>query len=296
MADLYLQGTSGTRLEFAAAITTKTCRDAQAAHSLAPTSAAAMGRLLTSAALVALSDEQKATTSFQIITRRPLKQLYVDCTYEGHLRGFTKNPHLAFPLLAGEQQDRHRTLAPALYPGKLSVVRSRSTGEYTQSATELSRGEIDLDVEHFLQTSDQVPTVLRAETLVDIEGKVALAGGVFVQALPDGDKERLEAIRESLTTARLIDLLTTHAHPADLLKAIEESVVPIDPPQPVRWQCRCTAQRVRASLRIFGVKDLVDMINSNEPTTVDCDLCGKSYSVSPEEIRAAFEELVTAEG
>jgi molecular chaperone Hsp33 len=58
------------------------------------------------------------------------------------------------------------------------------------------------------------------------------------------------------------------------------------------WQCRCSYERVLASLRLFGPVQLAEMVHTGEPTQVTCDFCGKVYDVPAEEIGRVYRSLV----
>ena len=104
-------------LEIAVATSTRLCREAQNAHGLQTTSAIALGRLLTASLLVALTSKRRGVTSFQIVTRSNLRQIYADATHEGHVRGFAKNPSIDFPLFEGERYDGRRSIAQLRWTG-----------------------------------------------------------------------------------------------------------------------------------------------------------------------------------
>ena len=47
---------------------------------------------------------------------------------------------------------------------------------------------------------------------------------------------------------------------------------------------------------MFPVTDLAEMASENKSVEVGCDLCGKKYPVSPEDLMKAFEDLIKAHG
>lgn len=297
MVDVFLSATHRTAgLEVALAISSGLCRDAQRAHKLAPTSAIALGRLLTATALVELSSKRNGSTSFQIITQARMHNLYADLTHEGNGRGFARGRDLAFPAL-GAEKDGRRSVAPALFPGKLHVVRATDDGKYTHSTTELATGEVDTDVEHFLQQSDQVATALACDVLVDGDGHVERAGGIMIQCLPGGDEARLGALREVVHERAWARRLAEHeSDPAGLLRELVPDAVLVGEPRSIQWKCRCSRQRAIDSLRMLSPQELAEMTSDEKPTAVDCDLCGTSYSVEPAEVLAVFTNMIKAQG
>ncbi len=297
MGDVCLRAThKEARLEIAVALTTDLVREAQAVHGLAATSTVALGRLLTGTALLALTRSAAGSTSVQILSRGRIGSLYADCTHEGAARGMVKVPQLAFPITERERESRRRSLGPAVLPGRISVIRRLTSGEYAQSATPLVSGEIDEDLESYLTSSVQTPTLVVCDVVLDARARLTRAAGVFVHAMPDGDKTRLQALSERLRDGGLARALETIDGPEALLDFVSADAELVDSPVPILYRCRCSREHVLASLHMFGVKDLAEMASEERPVEVGCDLCGKKYRVSPQDLLRAFEELIKAEG
>jgi molecular chaperone Hsp33 len=282
-------------LAIGVANTTRLCRFAQQSHRLASTSAIALGRLMTAAAMTGLLREANGTVSLQVICEGRLGHLYADITPDGDVRGFVRNTDMDMPLLPGESPDARRSIAAAVGAGQLSVIRMPPDREFTQSTTPLISGELDVDVEHFLTASDQIPTMLVCDVLVDVDGQITHAGGMIMQGLPGADIERLESIRRSVVDVGFASLLATHVcQPPEMLKAIVPRAQPIDRTTKLCWRCRCSYERVLASLRLFGAVQLAEMIGDNVPTQVNCDFCGKVYAVPIKDIRKVYQSLISS--
>jgi len=294
VGDVCLRAThKKARLEIAVALTTGLVREAKRIHDLDATSLVALGRLLTGTALLATTGKKQGSTSVQILSRARIGSIYADCTDSGAVRGMTKVPHLAFPLTQVERETMRRILAPAVHPGQISIIRRLGSGEYAQSATPLISGEIDEDLESYLIQSDQIPTLVVCDVVLD-GSQIERAGGVFVQAMPDGDREALAQLQSKLRGGGLARELVALDRAEALLDLIGAEQV--DAPALLRYECRCSRERVLASLRMFPVTDLAEMASENKSVEVGCDLCGKKYPVSPEDLMKAFEDLIKAQG
>ena len=285
------------QLTAAVATTTETCRAAQAAHGLGGLATIALGRLLTATALAGFVEERRGALSVQVLGRGKLGQLFADVTDAGALRGFVRNGRLELPLLPGEGPLRRRAVGHAIGDGTLSVIRTPRAEGFTQSSTHLTSGEIDDDVAHFLQQSDQVPTALVADVLLGDDGTVARAGGVIVQALPGGDLGRLDAIRGELSTGRWADALAAgDGSPEALLSTVVQGAVRVGEPSALAWKCRCSRERVVAALRMLDPAELADMVDTRESPEVRCDFCGKKYVLTPDEVASVYRTLEKGQG
>ncbi len=296
MADVCIKAFQpAAKLEIVVAVTSLTCRDAQVAHSLAATSAVALGRLLTGAAVLAVQHRLPGSLSVQVVSQSRIKMMYADSTHEGHVRGYAKEPNLAFPLSASERASGRRLIGPAVAPGQLSIIRLDEQGRYSQSSTPLVTGEVDADIQHFLSRSDQVDNAFACDVHLDADGRIVHAGGILVKALPDGDRTHLEALRQRLDQGALTDWIRSGEDTQVMLAGLDREAVPVEAPVYPRWKCRCSYDRVRRSLSLFDISDLMELIEAGEPVSVRCDICAESYLVSVDEIRSTLERMIKAQ-
>src|SRR5688572_26284938 len=84
------------------ASTADICRHGQEAHRLLATSAIALGRLMTAAALAGQVTRQASALSLQIVCEGRLRQIYADITEKGQVRGYVRDPNFDLPVLPGE--------------------------------------------------------------------------------------------------------------------------------------------------------------------------------------------------
>ncbi|MGF1510514.1 MAG: Hsp33 family molecular chaperone HslO [Myxococcota bacterium] len=294
MKDQCVRAKTSDHLEVTVAMTSRTCRTAQDVHQLSGLAAVALGRLMTCAGLIALTSKKPGKTSLQILSRAPLGQAFCDATEGGDLRGMVKNPSPS--PTADHAQSARRTVSALVYPGKISVVRRGANGEYVQSMTPLHDGEVDADVQSFLEQSDQVPTGLAAECLLDGDERVLRAGGVMIQALPDGDFERLRTLRARIASGGLVPLLQEAISAEDLLSRFEPTAVTLGEPVPLRWHCPCSFERATNAVKLLGPNDLSSLVVEEQPLAVECDFCASRYEISVKDLERLMKETVVAEG
>lgn len=296
MADVLLRATTGaSRIELASATTTDLVRAAAAAHGLSGTSAIVLGRLLTATALVGLTSRRPGVTSIQLMSQSRIQQVFADVTDEGWLRGYVKNGGLTHPILLGEDLFGRRTVGPAVAPGQVSVVRMGDRGEYVQSATPLRDGEVDSDVDHFLNQSDQVASILRCDVLVDRKGDIVAAGGVLARALPDTPYEALTALKAHIESGVVDDSLREGKDAAGLLEAIAPGARETDERMEPVWRCRCSKEKVLATLGLLDELELAEMVAKDEPVEVRCDLCNTLHVASTTEMEEIMKSKTSAQ-
>lgn len=282
-------------LAISVALTTRSCRRARNAHALADTATIALGRLITATALTGFVQDRPGAMSLQIVASGRITQIFADVTESGFVRGYVKPPDFTLPRYPDDQPRGRRSIAGATGQGVLSVIRTADDQPFRQSTTKLVSGEVDDDVQHFLESSDQIPAVLVCDVLLADDGTVETAGGVLAQGLPGADAGRLAAIRGQVSRGGFAARLgKTTREPIVLLKTLFPDAEVTDEVIPLRWRCRCSLERVLGALQTFDAVELAAMVDAKEPIEVTCDFCNKKYTVGPTRLRKVFE--LTVEG
>src|ERR1700688_120157 len=91
-----------------AARTTDVVADAQARHGCGPTVTAALGRLLTGAALMGSSLQGRDRIALQVTGDGPVRRLTAEVMAGGRVRGYPQEPHVDVPLNARGKFDVSR--------------------------------------------------------------------------------------------------------------------------------------------------------------------------------------------
>ena len=296
MTDIFIRGLSREQnVVVSVAVTTALCQEAQRLHELAGTSAVALGRLMTATVLTGLVQRKLGALSLQVVSNGRLRQIFSDITDSGAVRGYVRPTDLGMPPLTDAQRTGRRTLSHAVGEGILSVIRTAENQPHTQSSTALVAGEIDVDVEHFLETSDQIPSTIATDVLLDAGDRVVVAGGALAQAMPGGQSEALTDARRTISLGGFSRLLSSAPDPGDLFAAVFPGADVIDDIG-VRWQCRCSPERVLGSLTMLEPTDFADLVNQNKGVKVTCDFCGTVYPVTAQQIERVYASTIKGRG
>ena len=65
----------------------------------------------------------------------------------------------------------------------------------------------------------------------------------------------------------------------------------LDHPIEAKYFCPCDNDRVKGALGILGVAELQDIIDKGEPQEVVCQMCGKPYAISVDEVSDLKDQL-----
>ena len=264
-------------------VTTRLVAEAATRHALSPAATCALGRALTSGALLATLTKGEERVTLQLVGDGPVKSLTVDANGAGDVRGYALHPTAGPPIgpgraLVAESLGRN---------GIVNVLRDLGLKDLYQGQIAFVAGEVDEDVEAYLRTSEQVPSALSCEVLLDDQGQVAVAAGVLVQATPGGDPDSVRDVQHALRTGLLYDLLKAGERSA---KILAQHVYPHEPlefvggERTVRFQCRCSPDRISEMLGLLGSVDLDEMIAEGKPAEVTCNYCNTRYQIPATEL------------
>jgi len=281
-------------LRVIAAVTTGLVAEASARHGLRGVEVVALGRALTAACLLTtLTKHESERLRVEIRGSGPLRGLLIDARGDGSVRGCLQRH------LGGEE---HTTLsagtgrlavAPALGThGTLIVTRDVGLEQRYQGTVELMFGEVDRDLEHYLNTSEQLPSVLACEVVLDHQGNVARAAGLLCQTFPGGDTTELDALRATLAAGNLADLLRQDRSPADVI-GFALAGEPFDDmgSSPLQFKCNCGPDRARSVVSTLGAEDIEALANEQQQTEVRCEYCGLVYVLTAEDLRALAADI-----
>lgn len=98
ISDYLIRATAGRgSIRALVATTTGLVEEARRRHNAYPTAAAALGRVLTAAALLGATLKDKQTLTIRVIGDGPLDGLIAEADSDGRLRGYLKNPQVDLP-------------------------------------------------------------------------------------------------------------------------------------------------------------------------------------------------------
>lgn len=231
--------------------------------------------------------EAEGQLTLQAQTKGGIVSLMV-CDYRsGELRGYV-------------QYDADRLAAlgenPSLYAlfnqGFLAVTFDQVlTGERYQGIVPLDGASIAEAAESYFMQSEQIPSLIRLALGSDADGK-AVAGGIFLQHLPEGEegRERLHTRLdhpewqhvEALGATMGADELTDPSIPLETLVwrlFNEEEGVRTLADARMRRGCRCDSAYIESVLAKFSPEERADMADADGMITVDCAFCAQKFPV-----------------
>ena len=267
-----------------AAVTTDLVGEAVKRHDCYPVAAAALGRTMTGALLLAANLKNEEAVTVKIQGDGSLGKVVADAVPEGYARGYVENPHVDLPLNAKGKID---VAGGVGHSGLVSVTRFTGLKKNITGSAELVTGEIAEDLTNYLYVSEQTPSSIGLGVLVDTDLSIKAAGGFFVQPLPNASDEvldRLEANLQNITS--VTDLVAEGLDAKGIIKKILEGFeVNFLDTTDLHFHCHCTRERIEEVLTSLGRDDLQSLIDDGQ-AEVGCQFCGKKYQFTAAELEA----------
>lgn len=188
------------------------------------------------------------------------------------------------------------------------IDQGKGTTPY-QGITPIAGGSLSACAETYFAQSEQLPTrfaLAYGRSTLPGAAEQWRAGGVMLQHMPkaspfakDGgagegglltasdvldedDGENWNRANVLLDTTDELELIGPSVAPTDLLvRLFHEEGPRVFDPQPVRFGCSCSADKVRQSLSIYSTRDIGHMTTDEGTVTADCQFCGAHYTFDP---------------
>ena len=285
MNDYIVRATAADSQIRAFAITSKEMvEEARRAHDTRPVITAALGRLLSGAAMMGtMMKGDNDLLTIQIQCGGPAKGLTVTADSHGHVKGFPMESQVELPLNAQGKLD----VGGALGLGVMSVIKDMGLKEPYVGQIALQTGEIAEDLTYYFATSEQIPSAVGLGVLVDKDLSVRQAGGFIIQLMPFTDEKIIDALEKKLSEITSVtNLLEQGYTPERMLEYIlGDFGVEITDKIPASFYCNCSKDRVKKAIISIGKKDLNEMIAEGKPIEVKCHFCNTAYTFSIEELK-----------
>lgn len=270
-------------------------REASQRHKLTGFAADALGEAMISALLLSSYIKGTQRINVNVQTTGLLRQVMVDSWSDGRVRGY---------VLERSPEDAAAPDTPNRGPwgeGLLSVLRSQpdEKGQPYVGTVPLVTGHLAKDMSYYWLQSEQVPSAVGLCVTQNIDGSgTGPAGGFLVQAMPDATAEEIHTIEAHIQTMpSLAANLIQSQNPMALLAEIFQSTpFLILEEKPLRFECQCSAERVKRALTFVGVSEMRSILKEQGSASMHCDFCAKEYVVQGEELRALIAEADQGSG
>ncbi|MBJ6361252.1 Hsp33 family molecular chaperone HslO [Paenibacillus sp. GCM10012307] len=287
--DYLVRGTAfGDKVRVLAVRSTNLTDELRRRHNTLPTATAALGRTAAAGALMGAMLKGKEKLTIQVKGDGPLGQIVVDANADGDVRGYVDHPDVH---LASNSQGKLDVAGAVGRSGYLHIIKDLGLRDPYRGSVPLISGELAEDFTYYFATSEQTPSAVGLGVLVDTDGSVIQAGGFIVQLLPgltDGEITQLE--RRLSVMPPVTALLDQGESPEELLRIAVGEDLKVMETMPIRFACKCSKERVGATLVSLGEHELRQLIEDDEQAEVICHFCNEVYTFDRNDLQILLEQ------
>ena len=246
------------------------------------TASAALGRTLTITAMMGAMLKGEDTVTAKVEGDGPLGAVVADGNAKGEVRGYVLQPHVDFPVNEQGKLDVKR----AVGEGMLSIVKDLGLKDYFTGQVPLISGEVSEDFTSYFATSEQIPSAVGAGVLVNPDHSILAAGGFIIQLMPGAEEEVITKVEQAIESFPAISTLVQEGNtPEQILQRLfEGEEIKFLETMPVRFQCKCSKERIVQAIKGLGAAEIKAMIKEDHGAEATCHFCNEIYQVSEEEL------------
>lgn len=291
--DYLVRGMAGDEQIRVFAVTTKnTLEYAKKIHASSPMASVALGRLLSAGAMMgAMMKAESDKLTLRVAGDGPLRQVLVTADYKARVRGYVSGNDVKLPL--GEQNQ----IRDGIGRGSLTVIRDLGMKEPYVSQVGLKNAEISGDLNYYFNRSEQIPTTVALDVLMNGD-EVLASGGYIIQLMPFCDPDLIRRFTERLQLVPPVKAYLEKGYTPEqmLIDIFRGFDLEITEHMPVEWHCNCSKERGIEVLATLGEKEIDEMIKEGKEIEVTCDFCGRRYRYDLEDLNKVKEVIEKRKG
>lgn len=281
-----------------AAVTTNLVAEAAARHAASHTVAAALGRTLTGALLLAAGVKELDRLTVQIDCTGPVGRITAEANGRGQARGYVRNPQADAPLNAQGKFDVRAIVGEGTF--FVTYESGFDIGLYREpyrGSVPLVSGEIAEDFAYYLAKSEQIPSAVMLGVLVRARENgdhfIEAAGGIMIQIMPGADEQTVRAIESSVgRTPHTTTMIRHGARPIDLLQtALGDVPFEVLEERAVEFACTCSHARALALISAMNAEEIRAMLEEDRGAVMTCHFCNATYHVKEAELEGVLRRV-----
>jgi len=267
---------------------TRMVNEMRANHDLGPLESLVLGQAYIAVSLLSSGlKEKNDKMSLSIQCSGPIKGMDVESNVFGEVRGYLKTPAIDV-----NNPDKLKYLSTLYGAGFLSVTKylDNCVTPYSGQVA-LEHGSIAEDLANYFLVSEQIPTGFKLSLFFDEGQEVKGAGGIFLQAMPGADPDKVvEAEKILQKMDSLGQLFAQEQNPEDIIgKAFSDLEPRILDNNRVEFYCRCSKEKMQGYINTLEGSEKKDILeNGPFPLEVTCHHCASVYRFSKEELESGL--------
>ncbi|MBR4171019.1 MAG: Hsp33 family molecular chaperone HslO [Kiritimatiellae bacterium] len=257
-------------------------RELEQCHRAGPSAGMVLGEALAGVALLGSELTQPGeTVTMRMKVSGPVQGVLVEANTEGDLRGYP------YQKILPECDKREIFDTAELFgeQGSMEVIRSLPGKIISSASCEIQPVSVTETIERYFSRSLQrmaVADVCAVRSGPMLDG----ARGALVECMPDGDTEAFDRVHQLFDDNTIFANLQDGSDVKTICEVLGVAIAKIGRPEPLRFACHCSQERVEGMLAGLPDADLDELIAKGTPAAIYCHMCGTRYEVPVERIQS----------
>ncbi|GLC29593.1 Hsp33 family molecular chaperone HslO [Clostridium omnivorum] len=242
----------------------------------------ALGKTVSIGTLISATLKGNQRVSIKVNASNSQHKIFADVDSMGNIRGYISDALLNEPLDTINNLSVEELIGDK---GYIQVMKDIGMHSVFTGVTDMPYRNIVDDFSYYFKQSEQTDTFFSVNMVYNEDNEIILSRGIMAQLLPGAPISLIDTIKEITFENQLIlsnfnDRKNFKEIPHLLFRDIE-----IVEQYPVQFLCGCSKEFFYPMLYSLNREELVDAYKSEKSIEIVCNVCGKKYSFSPQEIK-----------
>lgn len=241
----------------------------------------ALGRTISIACLISGTLKGNQRVSLKINASNRNYKIFADADSFGNIRGYINDTLLN---VSSDKTDYSTVEQLIGEKGCLHVLKDLGMNSIFTGVTGMPYGNIVDDFSYYFRQSEQTSTLFSITIVYNENNEIVLSRGIMAQLLPGAPVSIMDNIKRVITKGQwFMSGWQNDNNSKDISNLLFEDIEILEF-NPVQFSCGCSKEIFYPMLYSLDKEELIDAHRDNKPIEMICNICGKKYNFSSEDI------------
>ncbi|WP_017416562.1 Hsp33 family molecular chaperone HslO [Clostridium tunisiense] len=242
----------------------------------------ALGKTVSIATLISATLKGNQRVSIKVSGSNRKHKIFADADSMGNIRGYISDELLNVPM---DNIDNLSIEDLIGQKGCIQVLKDLGMHSIFTGITDMPYGNIVDDFSYYFKQSEQTDSFFSINMVYNENNEVILCRGIMAQLLPGAPISVIDTIKEIIFENHSILSNLGHSESLKEIPYLLFEDIEIVEQYPVRFFCGCSKEGFYPMLYSLSKEELVDAFQNKKSMEIVCNVCGKKYSFSSQEIK-----------
>ncbi|MGE8206882.1 Hsp33 family molecular chaperone HslO [Heyndrickxia sp. NPDC080065] len=246
-----------------------------------------LGKTISVVSLISGTLKGDQRISLHMTMSDPKYKIFADADAKGNVRGYLNGELLKAPYDYINKISLERLIGNK---GTIRVIKGSAINQFT-GITDMPYRNIVDDISHYFIQSEQTQTYIGANIGFGNDNCVLFSNAIFAQLLPGAKPDLINHVKHTVNTNREFFTNLNKYSKNNIDKKLSELFkdVKVIGYSPVQFFCGCSKEMFFGMLHSLSENELKQAINNKEAIDTACQICGRTYSFSYNEIQGILK-------